>query len=82
MLTYGPSPFFAGAKLLIICEVGKFLSHFLIIKGQFFYLTAPFVDLSAVFYPKIHLDSGAQASANHSVISSSRYGERALNTIA
>ena len=42
MLTYGPSPFFAGAKVLIICEIRKFLSVFLIIKGQFFYSTAPF----------------------------------------
>ena len=42
MLTFGLRPFFAAAKVLIICEIRKFLSVFLIIKGQFFYSTAPF----------------------------------------
>lgn len=28
MLTYGLSPFFAGAKLLIICEIHKFFAVF------------------------------------------------------
>ena len=42
MLTFGLCPFFAAAKVLIICEIRKFLSLFLIIKGQFFYSTAPF----------------------------------------
>lgn len=31
MLTYGLSPFFAGAKLLIICEIHKYFVVFLII---------------------------------------------------
>ena len=42
MLTFGLCPFFEAAKVLIICEIRKFLSVFLIIKGQFFYSTAPF----------------------------------------
>lgn len=57
MLTYGLSPFFAGAKLLIICEIHKYFVVFLIIyiKKSIFYLTI-----------------GAQASISHSVISLSR----------
>lgn len=34
MLTYGLSPFFAGAKLLIICEIHKFFAFFLQINAQ------------------------------------------------
>ena len=45
MLTYGPSPFFAGAKLLIICEISKFFPDFLINKGQFF-IKLPFFHIN------------------------------------
>ena len=47
MLTYGPSPLFAGAKLLIICEISKFFVVFFIIKGLFFLSTALFDDIFA-----------------------------------
>ena len=83
MLTFGLRPFFAGAKVLIICEIRKFLSFFLIIKGQFFHSTALFCRKSLIFILFFaHLVRGEQASANHSVISSSRYGERLLKTVA
>lgn len=49
MLTFGLRPFFAGAKVLIICEIRKFLSFFLIIKGQFFHSTALFCRKYLIF---------------------------------
>lgn len=35
MLTFGLCPFFAAAKVLIICEIRKFLSVFLIKNRRF-----------------------------------------------
>ena len=45
MLTFGLCPFFAGAKLLIICEISKFFPDFLINKGQFF-IKLPFFHIN------------------------------------
>lgn len=42
MLTFGLCPFFAAAKVLIICEIRKFLSVFFNNKGAVFLFNCPF----------------------------------------